>query len=617
MHPEHGFRTLGAINLHDMEKRFLRGWPTCPRLLSGWYPAARIIGCAILAGWIGFIDCGSAQGADETIADDTCLECHSDKDLTKETADGKEVSIFVDQAKLKGSAHKTTRCAECHRDLTAEHPDDEKAAKPVDCASCHKKASQTFDASVHGQALRNGSETAANCKDCHGSHEVLSPQLPASPLHFTRQAETCGECHEEEAADVAASIHGKATAKGIHEAPTCTDCHEEHNIHSLTGGKATREVGEVCSRCHESERMNTKFGLPSDRVKTFFESYHGLAMQGGAANAANCSSCHGYHKILPSNDPDSSIHRRNLVDTCGKCHPGAGENFAFGEIHLKDSGNGAIGSKINHWVRVAYIVLIILVIGGMLLHNGLSWMRALRIFYHSRGKTVTRMNLHQRMQHFILAASFIMLALSGFALKYPDSWLAWLFGADEAVRRWLHRAAGVVMLGGGLWHMVYLMATKDGRKLAKDFMLTTRDIGDVFANLLYFVGKRRERPLFGRFGYPEKLEYWAVIWGTIIMGVTGLMIWFKIDVTRYFPRWIVDVATTIHYYEAILACLAIIVWHFYHVLFAPGTYPMNFAWWDGKVSKKWHEEEHPLDVESHEPSTDEVKPSAEPTEPPE
>jgi hypothetical protein len=80
------------------------------------------------------------------------------------------------------------------------------------------------------------------------------------------------------------------------------------------------------------------------------------------------------------------------------------------------------------------------------------------------------------------------------------------------------------------------------------------------------------------------------------MGVTGLMIWFKIDVTWLCPRWIVDVATTIHYYEAILACLAIVVWHFYHVLFAPGIYPMNFAWWDGKVSKKWHEEEHPLDT---------------------
>ena len=91
------------------------------------------------------------------------------------------------------------------------------------------------------------------------------------------------------------------------------------------------------------------------------------------------------------------------------------------------------------------------------------------------------------------------------------------------------------------------------------------------------------------------MEYWAVVWGTIIMGVTGLMIWFKMDVTQFLPRWVVDVAITIHYYEAILACLAIVVWHFYHVIFDPDVYPLNWACWDGKVSTHWQEEEHPLD----------------------
>ena len=92
------------------------------------------------------------------------------------------------------------------------------------------------------------------------------------------------------------------------------------------------------------------------------------------------------------------------------------------------------------------------------------------------------------------------------------------------------------------------------------------------------------------------MEYWAVIWGTIIMGVTGLMIWFKMDVTQFLPRWAVDVALTIHYYEAILACLAIVVWHFYHVIFDPDVYPLNWACWNGKVSKHWQEDEHPLEV---------------------
>ena len=69
----------------------------------------------------------------------------------------------------------------------------------------------------------------------------------------------------------------------------------------------------------------------------------------------------------------------------------------------------------------------------------------------------------------------------------------------------------------------------------------------------------------------------AVVWGTVVMGATGLAIWFKIEVTHSLPRWVVDVAITIHYYEAILACLAIIVWHFYHVMFDPDVYPMLFT----------------------------------------
>ena len=80
------------------------------------------------------------------------------------------------------------------------------------------------------------------------------------------------------------------------------------------------------------------------------------------------------------------------------------------------------------------------------------------------------------------------------------------------------------------------------------------------------------------------------------MGATGLMLWCKIDVTRFLPRWAVDVALTVHYYEAVLACLAIVVWHFYHVIFDPDVYPLNWACWDGRVSKEWQHEEHPLET---------------------
>jgi formate dehydrogenase gamma subunit len=257
-----------------------------------------------------------------------------------------------------------------------------------------------------------------------------------------------------------------------------------------------------------------------------------------------------------------------------------------------------LGETINWWVRRVYLWLIFGVIGAMLLHNGLLFFKKLRAAYRANGRTVLRMNLSQRLQHFVLLVSFIVLAVTGFALKFPDSWIARALGSNEPFRRWTHRIAGVVLLLAGAYHVIYLLATRDGRKLAKDFFPTVKDLKDVVANARFLVGLNPKRPKFGRFGYAEKAEYWAVVWGTIIMGVTGLVIWFKLDVTRFLPRWAVDVATTIHYYEAILACLAIVVWHFYHVIFDPDVYPVSWAFWDGRVTKHWLEEEHPLDEET-------------------
>jgi formate dehydrogenase gamma subunit len=294
---------------------------------------------------------------------------------------------------------------------------------------------------------------------------------------------------------------------------------------------------------------------------------------------------------------NSTIHRTNLVATCGKCHPGANENFSLSKIHVDlgadQDGNG-IGNQINWWVRKIYLILIIVTIGGMFLHNFLLLVKKVKAHLRSSGRPILRMNLGQRWQHAVLALSFIALAVTGFALKFPDSWLAKLMGSSEPFRRWSHRIAGVVLLLAGLYHLIYLVVSKDGRKLVVDFLPVKKDLADIVGTVRWLVGLRKEKPQIGRFGYTEKMEYWAVIWGTIIMGVTGLVVWFKMEVTQWLPRWAVDVALTIHYYEAILACLAIIVWHFYHVMFDPDVYPVNLACWDGKVSEHWQKEEHPL-----------------------
>jgi formate dehydrogenase gamma subunit len=350
-------------------------------------------------------------------------------------------------------------------------------------------------------------------------------------------------------------------------------------------------------------------------VKTYLESYHGLAAQNGLVAVAHCASCHGYHKILPSSDPGSTINTNNLVATCGQCHPGANKMFVSGKIHEDISaagGQGDFGGLISGWVRRFYLAMIVLVIGAMFVHNALLFHKKVAAHLRAAGRPVLRMSLSHRWQHGVLALSFIVLAVTGFALKFPDSGLAAMLGSSEPVRRWIHRIAGIVLLLVGLYHLIHILASKEGRRLVRDLFPVKKDLDDIRCAVRYLAGWSDEKPKIGRFGYAEKMEYWAVLWGTILMGATGLMIWFKLDVTRFLPRWAVDVALTIHYYEAVLACLAIVVWHFYHVIFDPDVYPLNTACWNGRVTEEWQKHEHPLDpLQVGKPLVDEKKSSSE------
>jgi formate dehydrogenase gamma subunit len=200
-------------------------------------------------------------------------------------------------------------------------------------------------------------------------------------------------------------------------------------------------------------------------------------------------------------------------------------------------------------------------------------------------------------QHWLLLTSFITLVISGFALQYPDWWLAWLLGSSEVLRRIIHRVAAVVMLIVGAYHIGYLALTSEGRQWVKDMLPQVKDVKDLLQNFAYYLAASRNKPKIARFGYAEKAEYWAVIWGTIIMGLTGLMIWFKISVFGFLQRWWLDIALAVHFYEAVLATLAIVVWHFYQVIFDPDVYPINWAVLDGRVSEEHYKEEHELAYE--------------------
>src|SRR6185369_10854554 len=135
------------------------------------------------------------------------------------------------------------------------------------------------------------------------------------------------------------------------------------------------------------------------------------------------------------------------------------------------------------------------------------------------------------------------------------------------------------------------------RRALVDMFPRRKDIADFIHAMRYYGLGNPSKPKFAKFNYGEKAEYWAVVWGTIIMGLTGLMVWFKVEAFSFLPRWIIDVALSVHFYEAILATLAIVVWHFYNVIFDPDVYPLNWAVVDGRVSEEYYREEHELDYE--------------------
>ncbi len=559
-----------------------------------------------------------------------CTDCHADvkgfphdpapAQVKCETCHADQVAAYKNSVHGTASANGNKQVANClschgspHEVVTASDPASPVAHQnvPKTCGACHGQKFvmesngmsaapfYSYEESVHGKAVAGGSSKAAVCTDCHGSHDILMASDAKSKIFKFNVPKTCAQCHDKVKTEFMASIHGQALAKGVSSAPVCTDCHGIHGIKSHldpnSSVAAQNLARTTCARCHEGVRLSQDFGVPSGRSSTYMASYHGLASKLGSKVVANCASCHGVHNILPSSDPNSTISPANLVTTCGKCHPGANVNFTKGKVHVDAPLSADIGSIAMNWVRRFYLLMIVGTIGFMLAHNFIVWRKKAIKSLKDPRRIVTRMDKEQRIQHFLLLTSFITLVLTGFALKYPDSWFAIVLQMNEKVRGIVHRVAACVMIAVSLYHVYYLIGKKNGRRLMLDMLPVPKDATDLIGNLKYYLGLSSKKPEFLRFSYAEKMEYLALVWGTIVMVATGLMLWFKVAVAALIPRWSLDVATAVHFYEAVLATLAIIVWHFYGVIFDPDTYPMNWAWYDGKMSVEHYTHEHGLD----------------------
>lgn len=568
-------------------------------------------GASIHGSMLSCTDCHTDVGdyPHEAPAKVTCDGCHPDAVTAHEQS-------FHGKALAKGNG-RAAACASCHGDIHEVLPSSDPASKtthaniPDTCGSCHGQKLVmepsgftvepflNYKSSVHGRALEAGKGNAAVCTDCHDYHNIQSGREQTSPINRFNIPETCGKCHGQQTSEFVSSIHGMALERGNGRSPSCTDCHGIHDIKAHTDPTSsisfTSVARSTCAQCHEGVRLSREFGVAGGRVSSYRDSYHGLLTRFGSKTAANCASCHGVHNILPSSNPQSLIHPDNLAQTCGSCHPGATDSFARTKVHLEASAGppSDFGGAVIYWVRTFYIWLIVIVIGGMFLHNLALWVRKARNARKDAGRVIVRMRRTERMQHLVNLLAFFALVISGFALAFPDSWLSTLLGSNEFARRWIHRVAAIVMMAVGLWHLAYMFGTAHGRKGLADFFPRWRDVHEFRQMVAWIFGRTTHRPNFARFGYAEKAEYWALLWGTLVMSVTGLALWAKVWVATMVPGWWIDVALAIHYYEAILATLAIVVWHFYHVIFDPDVAPMNFAWIDGKVSTEFMEHEHP------------------------
>jgi len=204
-----------------------------------------------------------------------------------------------------------------------------------------------------------------------------------------------------------------------------------------------------------------------------------------------------------------------------------------------------------------------------------------------------RLNFNERVQHMIFLLCFIVLAITGFMLKLPED-VVQKFGDAKVVvfyyRGILHRIAGTIMILVSLYHVFYLLFRQAGRRWLVDMMPRLKDLTDMIGTMLYYLRVKEKHPEYDRFYYKQKLEYGALIAGATLMSLTGLLLWTE----EMWPKFLLDIASIVHGMEAILACLAIMVWHLYDVHLRPRKFPIDNLWLTGLIEEEEMRGEFPL-----------------------
>lgn len=312
----------------------------------------------------------SVHGAAFSVGDPdapSCVKCHGDHHILP--AGDSRSTVYP--------ANLVRVCITCHADEAIEVRHD----------LPKQELFRAYENSVHGRAIEEkGLMVAAACNDCHGSHEIKPIDDPDSIGRKRNIPGVCGQCHAGIYEAYLESVHGKAVESGIEDAPVCTDCHGEHTIAKVTEPQSkvySKNIARTCSACHDDKEIVAEYGLAAKRYITYINSYHGVANKFGVSYVADCATCHGVHNIRSADDPLSTVNKRNLPQTCGKCHPGATENFALGKIHIEATKESSVGV---YMVRKFYTWFIGILVTCFVLYAVLETVGKVRRRYAGYGK---------------------------------------------------------------------------------------------------------------------------------------------------------------------------------------------------------------------------------------
>ncbi len=210
-------------------------------------------------------------------------------------------------------------------------------------------------------------------------------------------------------------------------------------------------------------------------------------------------------------------------------------------------------------------------------------------------ETFKRFDIYQRIEHIVFLLSFTLLGITGLVQKFSVSTVSLTilraFGGIENARQ-VHHISAIVMMWVTVYHIISVAYRIFVLRTPLSMLPLLEDFKHLFQDIKYNLGIRKHKAYYGRYNYAEKVEYLAVVWGTIIMGITGFIMWNPITTTKFLPGETIPAAKAAHGGEAVLAVMAIIIWHFYHVHIRR----FNKSMFTGRITREEMQHEHPAEL---------------------